>query len=44
LNFYLLGRVGGKQFILKYEEVIAVDLPVEELESAWRQGLPKLLS
>jgi phosphoribosylformylglycinamidine synthase II len=44
LNFYVLGRVGGKRLILKYEGVNAIDLSIEELESAWRQGLPKLLS
>jgi phosphoribosylformylglycinamidine synthase len=44
MSFYLVGRVGGKRFILKYEDVVAVDLRVEELEAAWRQGLPDLLS
>jgi phosphoribosylformylglycinamidine synthase len=44
LNFYELGRVGGKRLILEYESVKAVDVSVEELESAWRQALPKLLS
>jgi hypothetical protein len=44
LNFYDLGKVGGKRLTLKYEGVEAVDIDIEELESAWRQGLPKLLS
>ena len=44
LNFYLLGAVGGKRLILKYEGVEAVNVSVEELEAAWRQGLPNLLS
>ena len=44
LNFYLLGTVVGKRLILKYEGVEAVNLSVEELEAAWRQGLPNLLS
>jgi hypothetical protein len=44
LNFYVLGAVGGKRLILKYEGVEAVNVSIEELEAAWRQGLPKLLS
>ena len=44
LSFYDLGKVGGKQLILNYEGVRAVDIGIDELESAWRQGLPKLLS
>jgi phosphoribosylformylglycinamidine synthase len=39
-----LGRVGGDRLILNYEGVHAVDLAISELESAWRQALPKLLS
>jgi len=44
LNFYELGKVGGKRLIFHYESVKAVDIAIEELESAWRQALPKLLS
>jgi phosphoribosylformylglycinamidine synthase II len=44
LNFYELGKVGGKRLIFNYESVKAVDIAIEELESAWRQALPKLLS
>src|SRR5262249_4907469 len=44
LNFYEVGTVGGKQLILNYEGVRVIDIQVEELQSAWRQGLPKLLS
>jgi phosphoribosylformylglycinamidine synthase len=44
LSFYDLGKVGGKRFILKYEGVVAADIDIEELEAAWRQRLPKLLS
>jgi phosphoribosylformylglycinamidine synthase len=44
LTFYDLGKVGGNRFTLKYEGVEAVDIEIQELESAWRQGLPKLLS
>ena len=44
LNFYDLGKVGGKRLILNYEGVSAVDIGIDELESAWRQALPKLLS
>ena len=44
LNYHDLGKVGGKRFILNYEGVRLVDLDIDELESAWRQALPKLLS
>lgn len=44
LNFYDLGKVGGKRLILNYEGVRAIDIAIDELESAWRQALPKLLS
>ena len=44
LIFYQLGRAGGKRLIFQYEGVRAVDIAIEELDSAWRQGLPKLLS
>jgi phosphoribosylformylglycinamidine synthase len=43
LNCYELGRVGGTRLILTYESERVIDLPVDELESAWREGLPKLL-
>jgi phosphoribosylformylglycinamidine synthase len=44
LNFYELGKVGGKRLIFHYENVTAVDIAIDELDSAWRQALPKLLS
>ena len=44
LNFYDLGKVGGKRLILHYEGVRIVDIAIEELESAWTGALPKLLS
>jgi phosphoribosylformylglycinamidine synthase len=44
LNSYELGKVGGKRLILHYEGVQVVDIAIDELESAWRQALPKLLS
>jgi phosphoribosylformylglycinamidine synthase len=44
LTSYDLGKVGGKRLILNYETERAVDVAIDELESAWRQGLPKLLS
>ncbi|HLH32447.1 MAG TPA: phosphoribosylformylglycinamidine synthase subunit PurL [Terriglobia bacterium] len=44
LKFYELGKVGGKRLILKYEKVEAVNIDIDELESAWRQALPKLVS
>jgi phosphoribosylformylglycinamidine synthase subunit PurL len=43
LNCHELGRVGGRRLILTYEGERVVDLLIDELESAWRQGLPKLL-
>jgi phosphoribosylformylglycinamidine synthase len=44
LNFHEIGKVGGKRLIFHYESVKVVDLSIDELESAWRQALPKLLS
>jgi len=44
LNFYNLGNVGGKRLILNYEGVRVVDIAIEELQAAWRQAMPKLLS
>lgn len=44
LKFHDLGKVGGNRLILHYEGERAVDIAIDELESAWRQGLPKLLS
>ena len=44
LNFYDIGKVGGNRLILQYESVRAIDIAIDELEAAWRQALPKLLS
>jgi phosphoribosylformylglycinamidine (FGAM) synthase-like enzyme len=44
LNFFELGKVGGKRLILHYEDIQAVNIAVDELESAWGNALPKLLS
>jgi phosphoribosylformylglycinamidine synthase len=44
LNSYVIGKVGGKRLIFHYESVKAVDVAIEEVESAWRQALPKLVS
>src|SRR5213594_882247 len=44
LIFHNLGKVDGNRLILKYENVRVVDISIEELESAWSEGLPKLLS
>jgi phosphoribosylformylglycinamidine synthase len=44
LNSYAIGKVGGKRLIFHYEGVKAVDLAIDEVESAWRQALPKLVS
>jgi methionine synthase I (cobalamin-dependent) len=43
LNSYVIGKVGGKRLIFHYESVKAVDVAIEEVESAWRQALPKLV-
>jgi phosphoribosylformylglycinamidine synthase subunit PurL len=44
LNFFLLGKVTGKRLVLRYEGEQVVDIAMEELESTWRQALPRLLS
>ena len=44
LDSYDLGKVGGTRFILRYEGINAIDLGIDELEAAWRQALPKLVS
>jgi phosphoribosylformylglycinamidine synthase len=44
LNCYELGNVGGKRLTMVYEGERVVDMPIDELELAWRQGLPKLLT
>jgi hypothetical protein len=43
LNVYDLGKTGGKRLTLSYESERIVDIGMDELESAWRQGLAKLL-
>jgi hypothetical protein len=44
LSFYHLGEAGGKRLIFQYEGVRAVDIAIDDLETAWRQAVPKLLS
>jgi phosphoribosylformylglycinamidine synthase subunit PurL len=44
LNSFYLGKVGGKRLILNYEGVTAVNVDAGELEDAWQEALPKLLS
>jgi phosphoribosylformylglycinamidine synthase subunit PurL len=44
LDCHDLGKVGGKRLIMNYESERVIDIAVDDLESAWRQGLPKLLS
>jgi phosphoribosylformylglycinamidine synthase II len=39
-----LGTVGGTRLILNYEDVRIIDIGIDELESAWSEALPKLLS
>jgi phosphoribosylformylglycinamidine (FGAM) synthase-like enzyme len=44
LKFNELGTVGGNRLILNYENLRIIDLGIDELESAWSEALPKLLS
>ena len=44
LNAYDIGTIGGERFTLEYESERVVDVGIDELESAWRQGLTKLLN
>ena len=44
LKFYDLGKVGGNRLILNYESLRIVDVAIDELESAWSEGLPKLFT
>ena len=44
LNCYELGKIGGRRLTVMYEGERVVDLPIDELEAAWRQGLSKLLA
>jgi len=44
LNAHDLGKAGGDRLIFHYENLKLVDIPIAELESTWRQALPKLLS
>ena len=43
LKGFRLGTVGGTRLILNYEDNRAIDIAIDELEAAWRQGLPHLL-
>jgi phosphoribosylformylglycinamidine synthase len=38
-----LGTAGGSRLVLNYEGDRAIDIAIDELETAWRQGLPHLL-
>jgi len=44
LKFHDIGKVGGSRLILNYENLRVADIRVDELETAWSEGLPKLLS
>ena len=41
--FSVLGKTGGANLIIKTNEEVAIDRPVAELESAWRDSLPRKL-
>jgi phosphoribosylformylglycinamidine synthase subunit PurL len=43
LKYSFLGRVGGSRLVFNYEGDRAIDIAIEDLETAWRQGLPHLL-
>jgi phosphoribosylformylglycinamidine synthase len=38
-----LGTVGGSRLVLNYEGHRAIDIAVDEVETTWRRGLPRLL-
>ncbi len=44
LQVFELGKVGGDRLTFHYEGIEVVNIAIDELESAWRQALPKLLS
>jgi phosphoribosylformylglycinamidine synthase len=44
LKFHDLGKVGGNRLTFDYEKVRIIDIAIDELESAWSEALPKLLS
>ena len=44
LKLHDIGKVGGSRLILDYENLRVVDINMDELETAWSEGLPKLLS
>ena len=44
LKFNELGKVGGNRLIINYESIRIIDIDIDELQSAWSEGLPKLLS
>jgi phosphoribosylformylglycinamidine synthase len=43
LTFHKLGKTGGTRLVLRYEGELVVDIAMEELESAWRHGLPSAM-
>jgi phosphoribosylformylglycinamidine synthase len=43
LNGHDIGLVGGKRLIFNYEGELIIDVAIDDLESAWRQALAKLL-
>src|SRR5262249_20765815 len=43
LRASILGVIGGSRLILNYEGHRVVDIAMDELETAWRQALPRLL-
>jgi len=44
LECSVLGKVGGNQLIMEYEGECVVDVRIDQLETAWRRALPKLVS
>ena len=43
LKCFQLGRVGGSRLVFSYEGDRVIDIAMDDLETAWRQGLPQLL-
>jgi phosphoribosylformylglycinamidine synthase II len=43
LKYSFLGKVGGSRLVFTYEGDRAIDIAIEDLETAWRQGLSHLL-
>ena len=43
LKAHDIGTVGGDRLVLEYENDLAVDVEIVQLEQQWRSALPRLL-